>query len=115
MPDNMSNLTNAPTAVVPFTAEQDHIVWLVNVIASTLSLLGSLFIVACYVIFPTLRKFSFKLVRFPNTRVRAHCGALQPLLKSTTRDTCAGWTPLPNAGPYGFSLGHYQLDHQFGH
>lgn len=34
----------------------------VNIVASTLSLIGSSFIVLCYILFKELRKFSFKLV-----------------------------------------------------
>uniref|UniRef100_A0A0D6R682 G-protein coupled receptors family 2 profile 2 domain-containing protein n=1 Tax=Araucaria cunninghamii TaxID=56994 RepID=A0A0D6R682_ARACU len=44
------------------TAEQKHILTVVNVGASALSLAGSAFIVLCYLQFKELRKFSFKLV-----------------------------------------------------
>ncbi|CAH1439525.1 unnamed protein product, partial [Lactuca virosa] len=46
------------------TAGERHVLTAVNSGASTLSLLGSGFIVLCYVCFKELRKFSFKLVFF---------------------------------------------------
>ncbi|KAI7746660.1 hypothetical protein M8C21_030240 [Ambrosia artemisiifolia] len=46
------------------TAEERHVLTAVNSGASTLSLLGSGFIVLCYLCFKELRKFSFKLVFF---------------------------------------------------
>lgn len=47
-----------------FTVNERQILTSVNTAASTLSMLGSAFIVLCYVLFKELRKFSFKLVFF---------------------------------------------------
>lgn len=46
------------------TANDRQILTTVNAAASSLSLLGSSFIVLCYILFKELRKFSFKLVFF---------------------------------------------------
>ncbi|XP_073526058.1 uncharacterized protein [Phyllobates terribilis] len=46
------------------TASDRHILTAVNTGASSLSLIGSTFIVLCYLLFKELRKFSFKLVFF---------------------------------------------------
>ncbi|KVI11931.1 GCR1-cAMP receptor [Cynara cardunculus var. scolymus] len=46
------------------SVEERHVLTAVNTGASTLSLLGSGFIVLCYLCFKELRKFSFKLVFF---------------------------------------------------
>lgn len=54
----------AVTAVGSLTASERRFIAAVNVGASTLSLVGSAFIVLCYALFKELRKFSFKLVFF---------------------------------------------------
>lgn len=46
------------------TAGDRKVLAAVNVSASTLSLVGSAFIVLCYLLFKELRKFSFKLIFF---------------------------------------------------
>ncbi|KAK6912883.1 hypothetical protein RJ641_022484 [Dillenia turbinata] len=45
-------------------AEDRRILTSINAVASSLSLVGSAFIVLCYILFKDLRKFSFKLVFF---------------------------------------------------
>ncbi|GAB2296626.1 glycolytic proteins transcriptional activator gcr1 [Dionaea muscipula] len=51
-------------AVGSLTANERQILAAVNMRASSLSLVGSGFIVLCYVLFKELRKFSFKLIFF---------------------------------------------------
>lgn len=52
------------------TASDRQILTSVNAAASSLSLVGSGFIVLCYLLFKELRKFSFKLVFFLALSVR---------------------------------------------
>uniref|UniRef100_A0A2P2JLF3 G-protein coupled receptor 1 n=1 Tax=Rhizophora mucronata TaxID=61149 RepID=A0A2P2JLF3_RHIMU len=52
------------------TADDRRILMAVNTGASSLSFLGSSFIVACYLLFKELRKFSFKLVFYLALSVR---------------------------------------------
>eukprot|EP00268_Persea_americana_P055139 TRINITY_DN6386_c1_g1_i2.p1 TRINITY_DN6386_c1_g1~~TRINITY_DN6386_c1_g1_i2.p1 ORF type:complete len:175 (-),score=14.14 TRINITY_DN6386_c1_g1_i2:603-1127(-) len=47
-----------------FTVNERQMLTAVNTAASTLSMVGSAFIVLCYILFKELRKFSFKLVFF---------------------------------------------------
>lgn len=69
-----------------FTPGERRILETVNIGASSLSLIGSAFIVLCYLLFKELRKFSFKLVFYLALSVMIATLSLSPpLLLEITR------------------------------